>query len=121
MAISSTRQTIIQYTGDLVAGFVLDAAVNEVSTGVVNLLDLASGNNTIPVFTTGPTSEILPTSVTIVPPADNEETITLKGVNGDTGVKLHPTDPTTIALDPSVASFVLNVTGDVLGVRFYWA
>jgi hypothetical protein len=77
---------------------------------------LASGANTIT-----PPAGSTPVSVTIVPPAGNVITITLKGVTGDTGILLHPTDPTTIALGSPTATFVLTA-GSLFasGVRFYW-
>ena len=46
--------------------------------------------------------------------------ITLKGVSGDTGVALHLTDPSTIALASSVTSFVLTTGGAITGVRLIW-
>lgn len=50
--------------------------------------------------------------LTIVPPPGSLLTKVLKGVNGDTGITLHPTLPTSIALTPgAVASIVLNVSG----------
>jgi hypothetical protein len=62
---------------------------------------LASGANTINV-PTGATYAI------IQPPTGNSIAVTLKGVTGDTGVKLHLTAPTCIAIDPTTATFVLT-------------
>lgn len=118
MAISSSRQLSIQYTGDVDYGQLINADINEASPAEMWPIDLSSGNNTIGISTGGAS---VPTAVTIVPPSNNEATITLKGVNGDSGIKLHPTDPTTIALDPTVTSFVINVSVAVVGFRFYWS
>lgn len=118
MAISSTRQTNIQYSGDLEAGFLLNAAVNAESPGEVWPYDLTAGDNAI---YRNINSNSVATSVTIVPPAGNEATITLKGANGDTGVKLHSTDPTTLALAEDFDHFVLTVSDNIIGMRFYWA
>lgn len=114
---TSTRKTTIVYSGDVDGTQELVAADNADSPAMVELKTLSSGNNTIAV----PSSGTTPTAVTIVPPADNATAITLKGVAGDTGIRIHDTDPTTIALDDSVATFVLNAASAVTGVRLYWS
>lgn len=43
----------------------------------------------------------------IVPPTDNTQAVTFKGVNGDTGYVIDPNEPTVIAVSGS--SFVLNL------------
>jgi hypothetical protein len=62
---------------------------------------LNSGANTITV----PTGA---TAVVIQPPSGNTILVTFKGVTGDTGVPLHKTQPTVIALDSTATSFVLT-------------
>ncbi len=118
MSVSSTRVLNLQYSGDMIAGFEVSAAVNAASPGVASIQDLASGNNTITVPTGG---NSIPTAVTIVPPAENEEALTLKGVNGDTGILLHETDPFTLSLAPTVTTFVIHAGAAIEGVRFYWS
>ena len=62
------------------------------------------------------------TAVLIVPDSANTAAITLKGVTGDTGIALHLTDPTTIALSSSVTSFGLTVGGaGIVGLRLIWS
>jgi hypothetical protein len=45
----------------------------------------------------------------------------LKGVTGDTGIGLHLTDPSTIALAGSTATFVLTAGNTITGLRLYWS
>lgn len=113
MSITSFRQVIIQFSGDYDAAIEYEAS-NALSPGDIDIVTLASGNNTITV----PSGA---TGVTIKPPDDNEETITFKGVNGDTGVALHLTDATSIGLKSSVTSFVLNASATIEDVRLIWS
>ncbi len=114
---TARRKVTITYSGAVDGEQVLDAADNASSPAVVELKTLASGANTITV----PTAGFVPTAVTIVPPGDNETAITLKGVTGDTGVRIHDTDPTTIALHSGVTTFCLTAGAIVTGVRLYWS
>ena len=94
------------------------AASNGASPEFNAFVTLASGANTF----TKPAGGSTPVAVTIIPPVGNVVLITLKGVTGDTGIPLHPTDPTTIAVDPATfASFVLTAASQVLGVRLIWS
>ena len=117
MSTASARTQTITFTGDVTATQTNAALQNPASPGVSHLINLAIGSNTITVPTGGATA----TAVTIVPPAGNVQAITLKGVGADTGILLHPTDPTTIALGASVAAFVLNAAGVVTGLRLIWS
>lgn len=113
MAAIANRRITITYSGAVEGTNPLDAAVNNASPAAVSFITLASGANTI----TPPAGF---TSATIVPPAANAVAITLKGVTGDTGVRLHNTDPTSIGLDSSVASFCLTAGAGIAGVRIFW-
>lgn len=117
MSVSAARETTIQFTGDLTLSVTETAAVNTNSPGQIAVVDLVATNNTIIVPTAGSTQ---PTAVTIVPPAGNTAPITLKGTNADTGVALHSTGPTTLALY-TTTSLVLSVTTTVAGVRLVWS
>ncbi len=114
---TATRKVTITYSGDVDGEQILNAADNTDSPAMVEIKTLASGANTITV----PTAGTVPTAVTIVPPTDNTTAITLKGVTGDTGVRIHDTDPTTIALDDSVTTFCLTAAAQIVGVRLYWS
>jgi hypothetical protein len=114
---TAARKVTIVYSGVVDGTQEIAAGTNTSSPAVVEIKTLASGPNTITV----PTSGFVPTAATIVPPGDNETALTLKGVTGDTGVRLHDTDPTTIALDDSVTTFCLTAAAEMIGVRIYWS
>jgi len=118
MSTACTRVTTLTYTGDLTATQPVPALENPASPGVIELKNLAVGANTIAVPSGNGATAV---GVTIVPPPGNVNTILLKALTGDTGIALHPTDPTTLALAPSVTSFVLTVATAVNGVRFFWS
>lgn len=115
MAITSTRTINITYSGQgLNANNSFAAADNASSPAQQTYTNLSSGANTITV----PTGA---TACTIIPPAGNTTSITLKGVSGDTGFRLHNTDPTTVALDSSVTTFVLTAAAGINGVILAWS
>lgn len=116
MAVSSTRTIAIVYTGDVVGSEAPAAATNTASPGQIQIITLASGNNTITVPSGGST----PVACTIVKPSTNTTAITLKGVTGDTGIRLHDTDPDVVSINSSVTSFVLNAGAEIIGVRLFW-
>lgn len=67
-------------------------------------LTLASGNNTIAVPATA-------TVALLIPPVGNAQTLTLKGASGDTGVALHKTFPTPIALEAGANANLIIAAG----------
>jgi hypothetical protein len=113
MAITSSRLITIQLSGDYDAAIEYEA-LNAASPGDIAVVDLTSGNNAISV----PSGA---TGVTIVLPTTNTVVVTLKGVNGDTGVALHLTDPSSIALGSTVTTFVLNAASALTGIRLIWS
>lgn len=117
MATTATRVTTITFTGDVNGAQAPAAASNAASPGQIQILTLTTGANTI----TPPTGGSTVVACTIIPPAGNTQLITLKGVSGDTGIPLHKTDPTTIAVDTTMSSFVLNAAGAVTGLRLIWS
>lgn len=117
MAATSTRTISITYTGDVVGTEITAAAINAASPGQLEIKTLASGNNTI----NAPSGGTTPIACTIVPPVGNTAGITLKGVAGDTGIPIHKTDPTSIAIDSSLGlTFVIGCSAGVTGCRFFW-
>lgn len=117
MAVTANRSVTIALTGDVALTDEFAAAENAASPGAVTVQALSSGFNSISVpASTG----ILVTAVTIIPPAGNAQTLTLKGVTGDTGIALHPTDPTTIALASSVTAIGITAGAAIQGMRFVW-
>lgn len=117
MAVTSKRSTTIEYSGDVVAQNTFVAANNTVAPGDVDILTLVSGANTITLPTGGST----PKAATILPPSGNTQTLTLKGVTGDTGIALHKTDPSTVTFDTTVTQFILTVGGTITGLRIIWS
>ncbi|SRR6266404_5580830 len=120
MATTSVYSSVITFTGDVQATLPVSSAANSTSPGVDTFIaSLVSGANTVTVLTA---VGFVPTAVTIIPPAGNVVTITLKGVTGDTGVALHLTEATKIALAASVTTFVLTVgAAGIVGLRLIWS
>lgn len=117
MATTASRDVTITYTGSVTGTESLSAADNAASPGQIEVKTLSSGANTITVPTGGATV----VACTIVPPTGNTTSITLKGITGDTGIRIHNTDPTSLAIDSSVTTFVLTAGGTITGVRLYWS
>ncbi len=118
MAAVSRRRTTITYSNDVEGEQLINAGINSDSPAMVQVVSLVAGANTITVPTGGTT----PTCCTIVKPGDNEVSITLKKVTGDTGIRLHNTDPDSISIDPSVVSFVLTIPSEtVVDLRLFWS
>lgn len=113
MAVTAVRSTTIQFSGDIAATNTFAAANNVASPAEIELEALASGPNTI-------TPPVGAKACTIIPPTGNTVLITLKGVTGDTGVVLHLTDPTTIALNNYATTFCLTAASAVT-VRLVWS
>lgn len=117
MAAQSTRVTTITFTGDVTAVQTVEADTNAASPASVEIQSLASGFNSITVpSSTGVTV----TCCTIIPPVGNTVSITLKGVTGDTGIRLHNTSPTALAIYSDVTAIGLTAASAVQGVRFIW-
>jgi hypothetical protein len=119
MSITSNRTVTVSFSGDITATVNQSALANAVSPGEANVLvSLTNGFTTVtaPVI-----SGIVVTGLTIVPPAGNTNLITLKGITGDTGVPIHKTDPTSIALDTTFTSLGLVAVTTITGVRLVWS
>lgn len=116
MAVTATRAQTITYSVDTTGTVTLSAASNAASPGSVELKTLASGFNTVTLPTGGSTV----VSCTIVPPAANTTAITLKSITGDTGIRIHNTDPTTITFHTTETAFGLTTGAQIVGVRFFW-
>lgn len=116
MAVNGTVTITIKRTGDLNNQDTVAAPANASASGAQSLLTLSSGFNSISVPTGGST----PTEAIIQPPAGNTQSITLKGITGDTGIVLHKTRPTVIALDSSQSTIGLTAGGTITGLRIFW-
>lgn len=116
MSVTANRSVTVDFSGDVDYNQTFSATENDDSPGQVDIVTLSSGNNTI----TPPTGGTTPVSLTIIPPAGNTQTITLKGVAGDTGVLLSSTDPTTVALGSPTNTLVITAGAQIEGVRLIW-
>ncbi len=117
MAATSNREIAINVTGDSIISKIYEAEENTASPGSITIHALSSGNNTITVpSATGITVK----GATIIPPSDNTEALTLKGVNGDTGIVISSTDPTSLGFETAPSSFVLNAGAAINGLRIIW-
>ena len=113
MAVTSNRSVLISMTGDVEYSQTFAASVSSLGSGQISLIDLSSGTNTITV----PTDAV---AVTIIPPANNTQTMLLKKVTGDTGWNLALTAPNSISMD-AVTTFVITAGGAITGVRFIFS
>lgn len=113
MSVTSNRSITVTFAGDVEYSQTFDATVNASGSGQIQVINLSSGANTITV----PTSAV---AVTIIPPAGNAVTMTLKGVTGDTGIALALTSPCSVSL-ASVSTFVITTGGAITGVRFIYS
>ena len=121
MATTAKRKITLTYYGDVGGaspGHVheINAADNLASAAQIQLVTLAIGDNTITAPGGGATFK----ACTIVKPSGNASAIKIKGNAGDTGVRLHDTDPDTISLHSTASTFILNVAAEVVGVRLFW-
>lgn len=117
MTVVANRRVSVTFENDLESSTTYSATENSDAPGQVQIVTLANGNNTITV----PTGGTVATACTIVKPTGNTTAITLKGVNGDTGIRLHDTDPDSISIDDGVTTFVINVAAELAGVRLIWS
>jgi len=118
MSVTSSRTIQVEFSGDVSSEVLTSSLVNNVSPAEYDILTLVSGPNTI---TPPVVSGIVITGLTIIPPSGNTSIITLKGVAGDTGIPLHLTDPSSLSLDPTFVSLVLDVASDIIGARLIWS
>lgn len=79
--------------------------------GEVLVQTLVLGNNSIAV----PSGA---TYVLIQPPSANTVALTLKGVSGDTGIVIHPSNWFLLSLASSVTSFVINAASATTGSTY---
>ncbi len=99
--------------GGLLTGaksIVVPQIVSQMAVGSITDVNLVLGDNTINI-------PVNATSAVISFPVTNTQTVTLKGVGGDTGIKLNGKTWSVISLDPTQTSFILNAAGSVPGVE----
>ena len=118
MSTTSSRTVQIQFSGDTTFELIQSALDNSASPAQSDIITLNTGANTI---TAPVVSGIVVTALTIIPPSGNANSMTLKGVSGDSGIPMHLTDPTTIALGSGFSSLVINAAASIIGVRLIWS
>lgn len=73
------------------------------------------------MITPSPTGGSTVKAATIIPPAGNTQSLTLKGVTGDTGLVLSLTEPMTLTFKATPATtFLIVAGGTVTGLRIVW-
>ncbi len=121
MASTAKRKITLTYYGDVGGASPglpqeVSAADNGASPAQIQIVTLAIGDNVI----TAPGGGSTPKACTIAKPSANTSAIKIKGNAGDTGVRLHDTDPDTVSLHATQSSFILNAAAEVVGVRLFW-
>lgn len=103
ISVTGTVSGLPEGSDTVALSWALTDAIGDVLRG------LSSGANTVSV----PTGTTL---VIIIPPTTNTETITLKGVSGDTGRQISKTKPTILAWETG-SDFVLTTSGAIATAR----
>ncbi len=120
MSVTTGRNIVVTFQGDLTSSFTFLAASNPNAPGDIDVFTLPAGSTVI-AFPTGGT---VVQGATIIPPAGNTSTITVKGTTADVGVSIHKTDPTSLAFDTTVTtqtSIVFTVATTISGLRIVWS
>ena len=118
MSTSASVNNYIAFSGDQSSELSFASGELEDSVAMQQLYTLAIGNNEIEV---PDIDDFTVHGVAIVPPALNEEELTLKGVNGDTGLTLNAIQVTMLQFGATPpASIVINVAAEVVGLRLIW-
>lgn len=91
---------------------VLPTIVLTTAVGDVDVVNLASGDNTITLATA--TSVLV-----IIPPTTNAQTLTMKGVTGDTGLLMDPAKPFVYCRAAGTTEVILVAGGIVNGTEIW--
>ncbi len=118
MSVTASRTLQLQFSGDVTIAVIQSALDNLVSPGEPVIQTLAIGDNTI---TPPNVSGVVTTSLSILPPAGNTTLMKLKQIGTDSGIPLHKTDWSSISLDTTFVSLVLNAAAQINGVRLIWS
>jgi hypothetical protein len=116
MATAANVSVVIALTGDLNARQEFEAAANAASPATDVLVTFPIGYTAL----TPPTGGSTPKRLTVLMPAANVATLTLKGVTGDTGIVLHPTDFASIPLNSPTTVVGFTASAEIIGVRLIW-
>lgn len=118
MSTTAVLTNYVAFTGDVNLEYILSSGELVDSPAMSAIISLVSGNNTItPPDVEGFTLH----GLAIVPPESNTVELTLKGVNGDTGITLGASVVSVISFGATPpATLVLEADDDVDGFRLIW-
>lgn len=118
MSITAGITNYVRFSGDQESELIYTSGSLANSPAMQQLVSLIDGNNTISVPSI---EDFVVHGVVIVPPTANDNQLTLKGVNGDTGIALSALQPTILQFGDTVpTSFVLFIEGEIDGLRLVW-
>ncbi len=114
MPVTSNRSIVLNQTGDVEYTQEFPAVVSPVGSGVNQLVTL----DTTALVVTVPTSCV---AVTILPPVSNTTALTVSGTTSDTGISIHPSDPSSIGLSTTQTIIALTATTTTADVRLIFS
>jgi len=125
MATGAFCQIHLWMAGDATVDEVINFMNPAASVATVQVLKLAPGPNTFePPFLTLPSGEpgFTVAGVLIIPPSTNTHALSLKANSLDSGINLHPTNPTLLSLaNTPPQAFVIDYTGTTpIVIRVWW-
>jgi hypothetical protein len=113
MANAANLELIITMTGMASGGTKIDDTVVTSALALKDIISLSTGFNAVSV----PPGA---THMTIYPPAANTNSLTLKGITGDTGIALSKTTLTCLSLDTGVTTVGLTTSPAGFTVEVTW-
>lgn len=118
MSITANVTNHFVFSGDQSTELIYNSGGLEDSPCLQGLTTLAIGNNSISV---PDVTDFTVHGLAIVPPESNVVEITLKGVNGDTGIALSESKVSVLNFGATPpATIVLNVAAELVGLRLVW-
>jgi hypothetical protein len=118
VSITALLRNYISFSGDQESDLIYSSEELEDSPAQQQVISLSTGNNTI---TLPDVDGFTVHGVAIVPPATDAGLVTLKGVNGDTGILLSSEGVSVFQFGSTLpASIVLSAAAGVEGWRLVW-
>ncbi len=118
MSVTAAVTNYIKFSGDLEQELIFASGDLLNSPAVQELKSLSTGNNAI---TVPDVEDFVTHGLAIVPPELNTTELTLKGINGDTGIALSANRVSVFQFGAAPpVNIVLSVSDDIDGVRLIW-
>ncbi len=116
MPITTAYAIKLNFSQELKYNQTFESAPNVNASAGISKVVLLPGDNVI--YNSALTAQIHPiVGLLFVPPTGNVVPIILKGDPADIGIRLHPTNPTLISVDPDVfVALYLNAASTVTGL-----